>query len=84
MRMVESKATLTISYIVLGIGAFIALFPIALLVLNSLKPAAQIVQSPLSLPNPIRWQNFVNAWNHARFSKTAEMTNATMGTITPT
>jgi raffinose/stachyose/melibiose transport system permease protein len=70
MRMVESRATLTISYIVLGIGAFIALFPIALLVLNSLKPAALIVQSPLALPNPIRWENFVNAWNHARFSKT--------------
>ena len=70
MRMVESRATLTISYIVLGIGAFIALFPIALLVLNSLKPAAQIVQSPLSLPNSIRWENFVNAWNHAKFSKT--------------
>ncbi|ESY80867.1 sugar ABC transporter permease [Mesorhizobium sp. LNHC221B00] len=70
MRMVESRATLTISYIVLGIGAFIALFPNALLVLNSLKPAAQIVQSPLSLPNPIRWENFVNAWTHAKFSKT--------------
>lgn len=70
MRMVESRATLTISYIVLGIGAFIALFPIALLVLNSLKPAAQIVQSPLSLPNPIRWENFTNAWTHAKFSKT--------------
>lgn len=70
MRMVESRATLTVSYIVLGIGAFIALFPIALLVLNALKPAAQIVQSPLSLPNPIRWENFTNAWTHAKFSKT--------------
>jgi raffinose/stachyose/melibiose transport system permease protein len=68
--MVESRTTLTISYIALGIGAFIALFPIALLVLNSLKPAAQIVQNPLALPNPIRWENFVNAWNHAKFSKT--------------
>jgi raffinose/stachyose/melibiose transport system permease protein len=70
MRMVESRATLTVSYIVLGIGAFIALFPIALLVLNALKPAAQIVLSPLSLPNPIRWENFTNAWTHAKFSKT--------------
>ncbi|ESY07286.1 carbohydrate ABC transporter permease [Mesorhizobium sp. RSR565B] len=70
MRMVESRTTLTISYIVLGIGAFIALFPIALLVLNALKPAAQIVQNPLSLPNPIRWENFTNAWAHAKFSKT--------------
>ena len=70
MRLVESRATLTISYLVLAIFAFIALFPIALLVLNSLKPAAQIVQNPLGLPQPIRWQNFVNAWNHAKFSKT--------------
>jgi raffinose/stachyose/melibiose transport system permease protein len=70
MRLVESRATLTISYLVLAIFAFIALFPIALLILNSLKPAAQIVQNPLGLPQPIRWQNFVNAWTHAKFSKT--------------
>ncbi|MGV1791084.1 ABC transporter permease subunit [Rhizobium lusitanum] len=70
MRLVESRLTLWVCYILLGIFAFLALFPIALLVLNSLKPAAQIVQNPLGLPQPIRWQNFVNAWNHAKFSKT--------------
>jgi raffinose/stachyose/melibiose transport system permease protein len=70
MRLVESRLTLWVCYILLGIFAFIALFPIALLVLNSLKPAAQIVQNPLGLPQPIRWQNFSNAWNHAKFSKT--------------
>jgi raffinose/stachyose/melibiose transport system permease protein len=70
MRLVESRSTLVMSYILLSLFAFLALFPIALLVLNSLKPAAQIVQNPLGMPNPIRWQNFVNAWNHAKFSKT--------------
>jgi len=70
MRLVESRLTLWVCYILLGIFAFIALFPIALLVLNSLKPAAQIVQNPLGLPQPIRWQNFANAWNHAKFSQT--------------
>lgn len=70
MRLVESRLTLWVCYILLAIFAFIALFPIALLVLNSLKPAAQIVQNPLGLPQPIRWQNFANAWNHAKFSKT--------------
>jgi raffinose/stachyose/melibiose transport system permease protein len=70
MRLVESRSTLVMSYILLSLFAFVALFPIALLVLNSLKPAAQIVQNPLGMPNPIRWQNFVNAWNHAKFSKT--------------
>ncbi len=70
MRLVEGRVTLTLTYIALGIGAFIALFPIALLVLNSLKPAAAIVQSPLSLPVSIRWDNFVHAWNDARFGST--------------
>ncbi len=70
MRLVESRLTLWVCYILLSIFAFIALFPIALLVLNSLKPAAQIVQNPLGLPQPIRWQNFANAWNHAKFSQT--------------
>jgi raffinose/stachyose/melibiose transport system permease protein len=70
MRLVESRLTLFIAYAALSIFAFIALFPIALLVLNSLKPAAQIVQNPLGLPDRIRWENFTNAWNHAKFSKT--------------
>ena len=70
MRLVESRATLIVCYVALSIFAFIALFPIALLVLNSLKPAAQIVQNPLGLPNPIRWENFAHAWSHAKFSKT--------------
>jgi len=70
MRLVESRLTLWICYGLLGLFAFIALFPIVLLVLNSLKPAAQIVQDPLGLPHPIRWENFVHAWNHAKFSRT--------------
>jgi raffinose/stachyose/melibiose transport system permease protein len=70
MRLVESRTTLTLSYVVLAIGAFIALFPIALLALNALKPAAQIVQNPLALPNPIRWENFAHAWHDAKFSQT--------------
>lgn len=70
MKLVESRTTLTITYIVLGIGLFVALFPIALLVLNSLKPAAQIVQNPLALPEVIRWDNFTRAWKDARFGQT--------------
>jgi raffinose/stachyose/melibiose transport system permease protein len=55
MRLVESRTTLFVAYAALSIFAFIALFPIALLVFNSLKPAAQIVQNPLGLPDRIRW-----------------------------
>ncbi|SHG29446.1 carbohydrate ABC transporter membrane protein 2, CUT1 family (TC 3.A.1.1.-) [Kaistia soli DSM 19436] len=70
MRLVESRATLTITYVVLGIGLFTALFPIVLLVLNSLKSAQEIVQNPLALPQVIRFDNFARAWKDARFSTT--------------
>ena len=70
MRLVESRATLTMTYIVLSIALVVALFPIALLVLNSLKPAAQIVQNPLALPEAIRWDNFTRAWKDAKFGQT--------------
>lgn len=67
MRLVESRTTLTISYLILGLGAFTALFPIALLVLNSLKSAPEIVQNPLALPASLRWDNFARAWTDAKF-----------------
>jgi len=70
VRLVESRFTMIVTYVVLSIGAFIALFPIALLLLNSLKPAAAIVVSPLSLPTTIRWDNFARAWRDAHFSQT--------------
>ena len=70
MKLVESRTTLIATYVVLGIGLFITLFPIALLVLNSLKPAAQIVQNPLAFPTSIRWDNFARAWKDAKFSQT--------------
>jgi len=70
MRLVESRTTLTVSYVVLGIGAFTALFPIALLVLNALKSAPEILLNPLALPQTIRWDNFARAWKDARFSQT--------------
>ena len=70
MRLVESRVTLMIIYTMLGVLAFIALFPIALLVLNSVKSAPEIVQSPLSLPTSFRWDNFTRAWDDARFGQT--------------
>lgn len=70
MRLVESRTTLNLTYVMLGIAAFTALFPIALMVLNSLKTTQEIVQSPLSLPAALRWDNFTRAWTNANFSQT--------------
>mgnify|MGYP003655360726 CR=1 FL=1 len=70
MRLIESRVTLYLTYLALGILLVITLFPIALLVLNSVKPAAQIVQNPLAWPEVFRWDNFSRAWVDARFGQT--------------
>jgi raffinose/stachyose/melibiose transport system permease protein len=82
MRLVESRTTYTLTYIVLAILAFTALFPIALLVLNSVKTAQEIVLNPLALPHAVRFDNFARAWKDAKFSQTfinsAELTALTI------
>ena len=70
MNLIESRATQRISYVFLGLAAFVSLFPIALMLLNSFKPAAEIIQNPLSWPEIYRWDNFTHAWQDANFSQT--------------
>ena len=70
MNTSESRITRIIAYITLGILLAITLFPIALLVLNSLKGSQEIVQNPLALPSQLRWDNFTRAWSDANFSRT--------------
>ena len=69
MRLVESRTTLTITYVVLARRRrSSALFPIALLVLNSLKPARRrSSRTRCRLPQAIRWDNFARAWKDAKF-----------------
>lgn len=70
MNTTESRLTRIIAYITLGVLLAITLFPIALLVLNSLKGSQEIVQNPLALPSQLRWDNFTRAWSDANFSRT--------------
>jgi len=46
----------------------IALFPLFLVALNTLKPHAAIVQNPLALPQRIDFTNFARAWKGGKFS----------------
>lgn len=66
----EDRATNIIVYITLSVLLIITLFPIALMVLNSLKPSTEIVQNPLALPSELRWDNFTRAWSDANFGRT--------------
>lgn len=58
-----------LAYAVLGLGAALALFPIALMLLNALKSSLEIVTNPLSLPLHIHWDNFTHAWRDAQFAR---------------
>lgn len=55
--------------ITLVLLAFVALFPIALVLINSLKSARDVVRNPLSLPIAPEWSNFVEAWQYASFGR---------------
>jgi raffinose/stachyose/melibiose transport system permease protein len=70
MNPIENRSTMIITYVVLSIAAFTALFPIALMVLNSLKTNPEIALNPLSLPASAEWGNFVRAWKGGNFSQT--------------
>lgn len=70
MNFIEKRTTRFLTYAVLVMALAITLFPIALLVLNSMKPTAQIVQDPLSWPEAFRWDNFTRSWQNARFGET--------------
>jgi raffinose/stachyose/melibiose transport system permease protein len=70
MNMSESRVTHWIVHITLAVLLIITLFPIALMVLNSIKPSAEIVQNPLAWPSQLRWDNFSRAWSDANFGRT--------------
>lgn len=70
MNFIEKRTTKILTYAILVIALVVTLFPIALLVLNSMKPTAQIVQNPLAWPEVFRWDNFTRAWENAKFSQT--------------
>ena len=54
-------------HVILVILAFVALFPIALVLLNSLKDAPEVVRNPLGLPAALDWANFAEAWEYGNF-----------------
>jgi N-acetylglucosamine transport system permease protein len=47
----------------------LAVLPLAWVVVSSLKPGADILASPWSLPTTLRWDNFGKAWSEAGIGK---------------
>ncbi|MFF5991194.1 carbohydrate ABC transporter permease [Prauserella flavalba] len=55
------------AHAVLLFFAATALFPLALVLLNSVKTNTEIVRNPLALPSTFTFENFVTAWTYGEF-----------------
>ena len=63
------RGTLLVAYCILAVAAAIALFPLALMVISSLKKSTEIVANPVALPSTLQWTNFVRAWTDAQLGR---------------
>ena len=59
---VANQLSRLFTYVVLIIGAVLMFAPFAFLISSSLKTELQVFQFPIQwIPNPLRWQNYVEA-----------------------
>jgi len=58
-----------IGNIALAVFAIIALFPLALVLINSFKSNAGVLQNPFQLPATLSFDNFVTAWTYGVFGR---------------
>lgn len=70
--MIRSRRTASTipNHVILLLLAVFSLFPIVILVINSVKTTAEIGQNPFGLPQEIRLQNYVDAWQQGDFAVT--------------
>ncbi|WP_026691324.1 carbohydrate ABC transporter permease [Alteribacter aurantiacus] len=64
----ETPLVQGIKYTTLFFFTFIFLYPIFLMIVSSFKTNMEIFTSPLSLPESLTFENYVEVWNVVRFS----------------
>jgi raffinose/stachyose/melibiose transport system permease protein len=81
MRGRRTESTLP-NYLILSLLAVFALFPIFVLAINSVKTTGEIGRNPFGLPQEIRFENYVEAWDQGKFATTLSNSMVlTIGTI---
>src|SRR5258707_9244163 len=63
------RGTMLIAYFILAVAAVIALFPLSLMIISSIKKSTEIIANPLALPSTVQWTNFVRAWTDAQLGR---------------
>jgi raffinose/stachyose/melibiose transport system permease protein len=73
------RGTMLVAYFILAVAAVIALFPLSMMIISSVKKSTEIVANPLALPSTIQWTNFVRAWTDAQLGRSLLNSAATTG-----
>src|SRR6202162_5343575 len=63
------RGTMLVACFILAVAAVIALFPLSMMIISSVKKSTEIVANPLALPSTIQWTNFVRAWTDAQLGR---------------
>jgi raffinose/stachyose/melibiose transport system permease protein len=69
MNQTLGRGTLLVAYVILAVAAVIALFPLSLMVISSLKKSTEIIANPMALPSVLQWSNFSRAWTDAQLGR---------------
>lgn len=64
------RNNLSINYLILTLLVVFAVFPLFILLFNSLKGPLELGNNPLGLPRTVIWSNYQNAWIKGNFSLT--------------
>ena len=73
------RGTMLVAYFILAVAAVIALFPLSLMIISSIKKSTEIVANPLALPSTVERTNFVRAWTDAQLGRSLLNSAATTG-----
>ena len=85
MNRTKRTASTLPNYVILSILAVFSLFPILVLVINSVKTTSEIGRNPFGLPQEIRLLNYVEAFEQGNYATTlGNSTILTVGTIVGT
>lgn len=68
-------------YLVLTIGGFIVVSPFVIMLLNSVKPSSEIMNSPLSFPSRIEFTGYVDVFSKHNFAQLFLNTFFVAGTV---
>lgn len=81
-RRKKIKAGTVVVYVILIAWALTTVFPFAWVLLNSVKPSAEVLNSSFSLPKEFTWGNYINAFSKLNVANAYKNSLIISGSVT--